>query len=122
MGLSVIVLESDSNAAQSLAGRLSSHFNSVQVTRSGQEFRERVAKTAPAVVILDMECSRLSDVRNLHQDFPSIPIVCTHRLPDDQLWIAAMEAGASDVCATGDVQKVLSSALRNVALSKGAAA
>jgi DNA-binding NarL/FixJ family response regulator len=122
MGLSVIVLESDSGVAQSLAGGLSSHFHSVQMTRSGDELRERVANARPTVVILDMECSRLSDIRNLRQDFPTLPIVCTHRVPDEDLWIAAMDAGASDVCAADEVQKVLSAALQSVAAARGAAA
>jgi len=122
MGLSVVVFENDSKVAQSLAGGLSSHFHSVHLTRSGDELRERVAKNRPAVVILDIEHSRLSDVRNLHQDFPSVPIVCTHRVPDEELWVAALEAGASDVCCADDVNNVLSSALRNVAVAQSAVA
>ena|ERR1700733_9352652 len=117
MGFSVVVLESDPRLAQSLAGGLSSHFHSVLLTRSGDELREGVSKNHPEVVILDMEYSRLTDVRNLHQDFPSLPIVCTHRIPDDDLWIAALEAGASDVCRSDDVPNVLSSALRSAALA-----
>jgi DNA-binding NarL/FixJ family response regulator len=122
MGSSVVVLESDSGLAQSLAGGLSSHFNSVLLTRSRDELREKVAGNRPQVVILDMEYSRLTDVRNLHNDFPSLPIVCTYRVPDDELWVAAMEAGASDVCPADDVQNVLSSALRSVAVAKADAA
>jgi DNA-binding NarL/FixJ family response regulator len=121
MGSSVVVLESNSSVAQSLAGCLSSHFQSVHLTHSGDELRERVARNHPEIVILDMEYSRLADVRNLHQDFPSIPIVCTYRIPDDELWIAAMDAGASDVCPADDVQNVLTSTLRSLALSKTAA-
>ncbi len=122
MGSSVVVLESDSRLAQSLAGGLSSHFNSVLLTHSEEELREQVAGSQPEVVILDMEYSRLTDVRNLHHDFPTLPIVCTYRIPDDELWIAAMEAGASDVCPADDVQNVLSSALRSVAVAKSAVA
>ncbi|MFZ0297977.1 MAG: hypothetical protein WAM13_06460 [Candidatus Sulfotelmatobacter sp.] len=122
MGFSVVVLESDPRLAQSLAGGLSSHFNCVQLTRSQDELRERIARNRPAVVILDMEFSRLTDVRNLHRDFPTLPIVCTHRVPDEELWIAALEAGASDVCPADDVPKVLSSALRNVAVAQRVAA
>jgi DNA-binding NarL/FixJ family response regulator len=122
MGLSAVVLESNSKLAQSLAGGLSSHFKSVHLTRSREEFRERVARSRPEVVILDMEYSRLTDVRNLHHDFPELPIVCTYRIPDEELWIAALEAGASDVCPADDVQNVLSSALRSVALAKCEAA
>ena len=122
MGFSVVVLESDPRVAQSLAGGLSSHFHSVHMTRSRDELRERVAKNRPEVVILDMESSLLTDVRKLHRDFPSLPIVCTHRVPDEELWIAALEAGASDVCAADDVQNVLTSALRSVAIAHQLAA
>jgi DNA-binding response OmpR family regulator len=122
MGFSVVVLENDPRLAQSLAGELSSHFNSVQVTRSEDELRERIARNRPAAVILDMESSRLTDVRNLRRDFPTLPIVCTHRVPDEELWIAALEAGASDVCPADDVPNVLSSVLRNVAMAQHIAA
>ena len=122
MGFSVVVLETDPRVAQSLAGKLSLHFHAVHLTRTGDEVRERVAKNRPEAVVLDMEQSRLNDVRSLHDDFPSLPIVCTHRLPDEQLWITALEAGASDVCQSNDVQDVLTSVLRSVALAKSAAA
>jgi len=122
MGYSAVVLESDPKLAQSLAGGLSSHFNSVHLTRSRDELRDRVAKNRPEVVILDMEYSRLTDVSNLHHDFPSLPIVCTHRVPDEELWSAALEAGASDVCPADDVQDVLSSALRSMAVARSTVA
>jgi DNA-binding response OmpR family regulator len=122
MGFSVVVLETDPRVAQSLAGKLSLHFHAVHLTGTGDEVRERVAKNRPEAVVLDMEQSRLIDVRSLHDDFPSLPILCTHRLPDEQLWIAALEAGASDVCRSDDVQDVLTSVLRSVAVAKSAAA
>jgi DNA-binding response OmpR family regulator len=122
MGFSVVVLESDPRLAQSLAGELSSHFKSVHLTRSGDELRERIVRNRPEAVIVDMEASRLTDVRNLHRDFPTLPIVCTHRVPDEELWIAALEAGASDVCPADDVPSVLSSVLRNVAMAHHVAA
>ena len=118
MGFSVVVVESDPRVANSL----SSHFHSIHMTRSGDELRERIARNRPEAVILDMEYSRLTDVRDLHRDFPSLPIVCTHRVPDEELWVAALEAGASDVCRNDDVQTVLTSVLRNAVASKSAAA
>lgn len=122
MGFSIVVVERDPKLAQSLAGGLSSHFHSIQLTRSGEELRERVAKNRPEAVILDMEYSRLADVQNLRHDFPSLPIVCTHRVPDEELWLAALEAGASDVCPAQDVRDVLTSVLRSVAVAQSAAA
>jgi DNA-binding response OmpR family regulator len=118
MGFNVVVVESDSRVTKSL----SSHFHSVHLTRSGEELRERVAKNRPQAVIVDLEYSRLTDVHSLRVDFPSLPIVCTHRIPDEELWVAALEAGASDVCHTDDVQTVLTSVLRKAVAPKTAAA
>jgi DNA-binding response OmpR family regulator len=122
MGFNVVVVEDDPGVAQMIAGGLSSHFHSINLTRSGEELRERVARNRPEAVILDMEYSRLSDVRNLRNDFPSLPIVCTHRIPDEELWIAALEAGASDVCRTDEVENVVTSVLRSVTIAKSAVA
>ncbi|MFY9947789.1 MAG: hypothetical protein WAK27_03775 [Candidatus Sulfotelmatobacter sp.] len=122
MGLSVVVFETDPRVAQTLAGKLSSHFHPVHLTHSGDELRQRVASNRPEAVVLDMEASRLTDVRSLHEDFPMLPIVCTHRIPDEQLWIDALEAGASDVCQSDDAQDVLTSVLRSVAVARAASA
>jgi DNA-binding response OmpR family regulator len=122
MGYSVVVFENDPKVAQSLAGKLSTHFHAVHMTRSGEELRERIVRSRPEAVVLDMESSHLSDVRNLRNDFPTLPIVCLHRVPDEQLWVEALEAGASDVCQADDAQNVLSSVLHNVAIARNAAA
>jgi DNA-binding response OmpR family regulator len=122
MGYSVVIFENDPKVAQSLAGKFSAHFHAVHVTRSGDELRERIARSRPEAVVLDIENSRLADVRKLRNDFPTLPIVCLHRLPDEQLWVEALDAGASDVCQADDAQNVLSSVLHNVAIAKNAAA
>jgi DNA-binding NtrC family response regulator len=122
MGLSVVVLESDPKVAESLAGGLSTHFHAVHVTRSRDELREKVSKSRPEVVVLDIEFSQLTDVESLHRDFPALPIVCTHRVPDEDMWIAALEAGAAELCPRDDVQSVLTSVLRSMQLANVAAA
>jgi hypothetical protein len=73
-------------------------------------------------VVLNIEFWRLTDVESLHRDFPALPIVCTHRIPDEEMWMAALAAGASDVCAADDVANVLTSLLRSTALMRSAAA
>lgn len=122
MGFSVVVVDSDPQLAQSLICGLPSDFHFTHLKSSGSELRELVATDQPGAVILDMESSRLSDVRNLHRDFPSLPIVCTHRIPDEELWVAALEAGAADVCPAADARHVLASVLRNVAMARSASA
>lgn len=121
MAQSVVVLEKNPGVARSLAGGLRSHF-SVHVTRSPEELRDDVVRTHPEAVILNLEHWMLAEVESLHRDFPELPIVCTHRIPDEEMWMAALAAGASDVCPADDVGNVLSSVLRNAALSRSAAA
>jgi hypothetical protein len=84
--------------------------------------REKVSTNSPEAVVLDLEHWLLADVENLHRDFPALSIICTHRVPDEEMWMAALEAGASDVCPSDDVAVVLTSVLRSMALSRGAAA
>ena len=122
MAQSVVVLEGDPKLAQSLAGGLQPHFHSVHLTRSREELRDRLVRSKAGAVIVDIESWRLSDIASLHRDFPTLPIVCTHRIPDEEIWMAALEAGACDVCPADDVGNVLSSVLRSMALTQVAAA
>src|ERR1700724_748688 len=121
MAQSVVVLEQDPGVARSLAGGLRPHF-SVHVTQSSQEMRDNVARNSPEAVVLNIEYWRLTDVESLPRDFPPRPIVCTHRIPDEQMWMAALEAGASDVCPADGVANVLTSVWRSTALSRSHAA
>jgi DNA-binding NarL/FixJ family response regulator len=121
MAQSVIVLEKDPGVARSLAGQLRPHF-SVHLTCSQEELRDNVARTQPQAVILNIEYWRLTDVESLHRDFPLLPIVCTHRVPDEDIWMAALAAGATDVCPADDAGNVLTSVLRNTGAARTAAA
>jgi|SRR5579859_514868 len=121
MAQSVVLLEKDPGIARSLAGGLRHHFL-VHVTRSREELRDDVVRTRPEAMVLNIEYWHLRDVESLHQDFPQIPIVCTHRIPDEEMWMAALAAGACDVCPADDVGNVLTSVLRSTAPSRNAAA
>jgi DNA-binding NarL/FixJ family response regulator len=121
MAPSVIVLEKDPGVARSLAGQLRLHF-SVHLTWSQKELRDDVARTQPQAVVLNIEYWRLTDVETLHRDFPQLPIVCTHRVPDEDMWMAALAAGATDVCPVNDAGNVLISVLRSTGAERRAAA
>lgn len=121
MAQTVVVLERDPRVARSLAGGLHPHF-SVDVTGSREELRDKVEQNHPEAVVLNIEHWRLTDVESLHREFPKLSIVCTHRIPDEEMWMAALEAGASDVCPSDDVSNVLTSVLRSTGLSRSAAA
>ena len=121
MAQSVVVLEKDPKVAQFLARGLRPHFKTVHLIESRDQLREKLSRNDPDVLVLDIEHERLTDVECVHREFPKLPIVCTHRVPDEELWMAALEAGASDVCPTDDLNNVLTSVLRNVELARAAA-
>ena len=116
----VVLLEKDPGLAQSLAGGLHPHF-SVHLTGSQEQLLDNVARNRPGAVVLNLEHSFISVVEQLHQDFPHLPIVCTHRVPDEEMWMAALAAGAADVCPADDVNNVLGSLLRSTGVARAAA-
>jgi DNA-binding NtrC family response regulator len=120
MAQNVIVHEKDPSLASLLAGGLRSHF-SVHLTNSHEQLRENVHRTHPEAVVLNLEHWQLTDVESLHHAFPELQIVCTHRVPDEEMWMAALAAGACDVCPSGDVGNVLLSILRSTASRRAAA-
>jgi hypothetical protein len=121
MAQSVVVLEQDSRLAHSLAGGLRPHF-AVHLTRSREELWDKLTTNQAEAAVVNIEHWRLSDVETLHRDFPELLIVCTHRVPDEELWMAALEAGATDVCPADDVGNVLTAVRRSMAHSRSAAA
>jgi DNA-binding response OmpR family regulator len=122
MGQTIVILEKDPKVAQYLVWGLRPHFQSVDVMESHDNLREKVSVNQPGALILDIEHWRITDVECFHREFPQLPIVCMHRIPDEEMWMAALEAGATDVCPVDDVGSVLTSVLRSLSLSQRAAA
>ena len=120
--LNVVLLQSDSRIAQSLVSALTSTFSSVHQVQSLGELRTSIAKHRAGIAIMDMEAASLSDVEHLSREFPKACIVCTHRLADEDMWTAAVNAGAVDVCPASDTQSILRTALRNGYMTHSAAA
>ncbi len=96
--LSVVLYQYDPRTAQSLASSLSQQSLSVHLARNYDELRPTIAKNRAEVLVLDMETFTPSEVEQIHKEFPSLSIVCTHRLADDELWTEALSHGAADMC------------------------
>src|SRR5215475_2809596 len=109
----VVLLQSDTRVAQSIVTALGNSFSSVRQVKSLGELRSSIAKHRAGIAILDMEAASLSDVAHLSREFPKACIVCTHRLADEDMWAAALNAGAADVCPPSDTHGILRAALKN---------
>jgi len=119
--LHVVLLQSDSGVAQSLVSALSNRFNSVHLARSVADLRTSFVRHRARVAILDLEQASLSDVKALSGDFPAACIVCTHRCADEEMWTAALNAGASDVCPSWDTSAIVRAALETIGTRSAAA-
>jgi len=93
-----------------------------RVIHSRDELRDKLAVINVDALVFDLEFSKLTDVERLRADFPALPIICTHRVPDEEMWMAALRAGASDMCRADDVESILASILNNIGSSRQAAA
>jgi hypothetical protein len=64
----------------------------------------------PYAIIVDLA---LVDSQQLHEiclRFRNTAVICTHRLADEQMWLAALAAGAADCCAPNDIAGILRAA------------
>jgi DNA-binding NarL/FixJ family response regulator len=120
--LNVVLLQNDSRVAQSLVSALTNTFSSVRQVQSLGELRTSIARHRAGIAILDMEAASISDVEHLSREFPKACIVCTHRLADEDMWTAALNAGAADVCPPSDTPGILRAALRDSSMKQSAAA
>lgn len=111
--LNIVVAQLDSKHAQHLAASLHGHFRSVAVARSLEELKDAIPKHRADVAIVDLELVGLPELEHLHQSFRATSIVCTHRVADEEMWASALAAGASDMCASGDVDGIVYCTLRS---------
>jgi hypothetical protein len=109
----VVLLQCDREIERSLVSALSDSFPFVHQVNSVTELRNRIGKYPAGVAILDMERASFSDVERLSQDFPSASIVCTHRCADEEMWAAALNAGAGDAYSSSDIPGIVGAARRS---------
>jgi DNA-binding NtrC family response regulator len=109
---SVVLYHKDAGTARTLISRLSEHLPAIHVARTCEEIRPTIARHRAQVLVLDLESSCLKEVERLHHEFPALSIVCTHRLADDELWTAALNQGAADVCEPQNADDIVRAVVR----------
>ena len=111
--LNAILVQSDIPAAFALATALRKHCRSVIVSASLEGGRAAVPQHRADIVIADLELMRLSEIKRLHNESGDLSIVCTHRIPDEEMWAEALQAGAVDCCYSSDVRAIMDAALHH---------
>jgi len=108
--MTVVIAQGDSRTAQDMAAHLHEHFRNIAVARSVDELRNAIPRNRADVVVLDLELADIGELKMLHDAFHHTRFVCTHRVPDEEMWTQAVEAGAEDVCYSDDVRSIVHAA------------
>jgi DNA-binding NarL/FixJ family response regulator len=103
----VVISSTDPSIAARLAASLSSHLPGIVIGHSLHETRAAIARHRAIGVVVDLETLNVDDVEQICREFPRANVVCTHRLADEQMWTAALGAGAVDCCYDVDVECIL---------------
>jgi DNA-binding NtrC family response regulator len=111
--LHVVVYQGDAQTAERLAAGLSRYFPSICLTRNRDEIRPAITETSAELLVLDVENSGTMELERLHQEFPELYIVCTHRLANDELWTEALNQGAADLCVPWNTEEVVQALTRD---------
>lgn len=111
--LNVVIASSDGQAASRLAESLNRHFRLIAVARSLEEIRHAIPKHRAQIAIVDLELANLKDVKQLCNEFTQTQVVCTHRVPDEEMWAESLNAGAIDCCQDSDAAGIVDAVRRN---------
>ncbi len=84
--LNVVIASTDTKAASQLAESLNRHFRSIAIARSLEEIRHAIPKHRAQFAIVDLELANVSDIEKLCSEFGQTQVVCTHRVPDEEMW------------------------------------
>ena len=103
----VVVAQNDPVIASGLAKDLHAHFARVAVARSAPELRTMLLRHEARVAVLDLEMLDIDEIRSMAGTFAELTIVCTHRSPDERMWMDALKAGAVEFCHPLDIRSIL---------------
>jgi DNA-binding response OmpR family regulator len=118
----VVIAQADPAIAVGLANDLHAHFARVTVAESPVELRTMLLRHQARVAVLDLELLDLDEVRKLARAFCDLTIVCTHRSPDERMWMDALKAGAVELCHPRDMRSILRASRSAITRSQPVAA
>jgi FixJ family two-component response regulator len=71
------------------------------------ELRTILLRHEARVAVLDLELLSLDEIGRLADSFSDLAIICTHRSPDEQMWMNSLKAGAVEFCHPQDIRSIL---------------
>ena len=103
----IVIAQRDPGIVLGLTKDLHAHFPRVAVAQNAKDLRELLQRHEARVAVIDLELVDTEEVRKLSTLFGDLVIICTHRSPDEQMWLSALNAGAVEFCHPQDVRSIL---------------
>ncbi|PSH03279.1 MAG: hypothetical protein CXZ00_13190 [Acidobacteria bacterium] len=103
----VVIAQNDPDVAQELANDLHAHFARIVMASGVAELRALLLRHEARLAVLDVDLIDIDEIRELANTFYDLTIVCTHRSPDERMWMAALNAGAAEFCLADDIRSIL---------------
>jgi len=69
-----------------------------------------------------MEAASFAELQPVSREFPYVSIVCMHRCADEEMWAAALDAGASDLFHPADTAAIMRAVSKGSSSARAAAA
>lgn len=104
--VSAVIAHPNGQIAGHLASSLQAHVRHVEVANVNN-LRSEIARFRAQFAVIDLEAFSLEDVRAICQEFRETRVVCVHRISDEEMWMAAVDAGAVDCCLPSDMRSIL---------------
>jgi hypothetical protein len=108
--LNVVIALENCVLAEQLAIALHPHFRGVSIARDLQELCLKTLRNRATMAVVGLEVVTLAELATFCKEFPSVAVVCTHRVPDEQMWMQILNAGAIDCCYTFDIRVIVEAA------------
>lgn len=109
----VLIAQADGTLATFLTSKCQAHFQTVRVVQTLAGLWQALAHERPDAAIIDLELIGFDELQKLCREYRAVAVVCTHRIADESMWMACLEAGALDCCQPKDFVSVLRAATRS---------
>jgi DNA-binding NarL/FixJ family response regulator len=119
---SVFIAQADARLGSEFAARLQVHFRDIHVLKALPELRGALAQQKPYALIVALELIGIEELREICRSCPETVVVSTHRVADEEMWLASLAAGAADCCAATDFAGMLRAIARRLPLARAAVA
>jgi hypothetical protein len=112
----IVLAHRDSERLDRLAAPQNNLFLNIATVNEPGTVVDTIAKSRAQLAVIDLELVGLPAFAGLCREFPGTVFITTHRLADDALWSASLAAGALDCRNDADLQAIIDSVEKYLAM------